>query len=267
MKKLILTVVLLVSMAHMANADILPTLDLDALLFSSDSVVEGRITGEHTIENVRTNPEFNWTELDSADVKVKKTLMGADLNGKTVNIGALAFYKKSKQVSFVGGESSPIIKQARFSGSNLEKGDRAIFFLEKLPPNAQAHSNSETWIDRTFTTDSDFWVIGSGVGLLRRKSISGFIPRGNSIVFNEIKGDLRANFDKDFAASLARVAELKTKLAAPLDVKNRAFFADWETRREEYQKLFIGYDTISEEVINKLALIDAKEAKDGKSDG
>ena len=256
MKKLILTAALLLGTSHIANAAQLPILDMDALLFSSESVVEGPIVGENTVDYVNANSKFTWKILNSADVKVEKTLLGVDLNGKTVNVGNLSIYKKWTDVRFVEGERLPIIDKSWFPTANLETGDRAIFFLKKPPVELK--------------TTAQFWTMMSGVRLLRKTSISGFSQASSVGGYTESDADLRSNFDGNFAASLARVDELKSQLSAPSEVENRAFFVEWKARRKEYAKRaeWVGGDAIDEAVKKKLALIDAqKEAENGKGDG
>ena len=255
MKKLILSAILLLGTAPMANASPWPALDVDALFFSSQSVVEGTVVGEHKTTNPQFKPPLIF--IDRADVKIEKTLLGADLTGKMVDVGDLSLYQKWTAMRFIEVKT-PLPKPLGPETVNLETGDRAIFFLESAPSNPDLAAEKLTL--GVWAPDSD----------ARKKGISGFIQLNTAGGYGQMGGVSRAVFDVRFAASLARVAELKTKLAAPLDAKNRAFFLNWKKRREDYAKesLWPTNDAISDAVNKKLALMDArKEPQNGKSDG
>jgi len=205
---------------HSAHAAPLPTLDMDELLFSSDEVVEGPIVAIHERNYQRT-----------ADVRVEKAWMGRDLSGYTIAVDNLELYSKS------------LLGERRDS---LEKSDRAIFFLL----DSKAHP-SESYLQR----GARYWVSNSGVRLIRASRVSGFRQYSNPGGYDELPSVSRAVFDAGFAASRARIADLKTHLRAPVRVQDKPYFMRWKALRMqrlprgEYR--FFG-DAISQAVAERL---------------
>lgn len=260
MKKLFIMAAILAA-TQLAQARQMPTLDIDALLFSSESVVEGPIVVEHT--KTYDFDSRKLTLLEGADVRVEKTLVGADLNGKIVQVGDLSLYRKGQmwirysklEKRIVNGKTQmhyaqlPADKQPK--SEQLKIGDRAIFFLWKPASTVNLTGQKNR---------ADFWALSSGVRLIRKDQISGFSQMSNPGGYGERRGTSRAAFDAGFAASLKRVRELQSRLAAPPDAKDREFFQNWLLRREESKKrsFWHGSDSIANAVKKRLALLKEK---------
>jgi len=197
MRRLFLALFLLGTI-NVAHAAFMPTLDMDELLFSSDEVVEGRIVAVHARNYQRT-----------ADVRVEKTWAGRDLGGHTIAVGDLELYTENLSMERRG---------------SLEKGDRAIFFLRDVKA-------------RTFMSldpqSARYEVIFSGVRLIRRNRVSGFTQNSNPGGYDELPSVSRAVFDAGFAASRARIADLKTHLRAPVRAQDKPYFMQWKVLREQ----------------------------------
>lgn len=175
-----------------AHAAPLPTLDMDELLFSSDEVVEGRIVAIHARNYQRT-----------ANVRVEKTWAGRDLSGHTIAVGDLELYS---------------INLSAERRDQLGKGDRAIFFLR----DSKAHPP-----DPFRRHGARYEVVFSGVRLLRANRVSGFTQNSNPGGYDELPSVSRAVFDAGFAASRARIADLKAHLRAPVRVQDKPYFDQW----------------------------------------
>lgn len=249
MKLAFVAALALLSIPHLAQARPLPTFDIDALNFSAESVIEGEIVAPHTVSYPRAGSE-TLTLVESADVRVAKTLAGTDLSGQTVNVNYLSLYRVGQpwityaklQKQIVNGKTQmsyvAVPQQPQKTMRSLEKGDRAIFFL-----------------DQTQGADKGYFAIASGVRFLRKDRIAGFSQWSNPGGYHELRGSTRAAFDAGFAASLARVSELKRRLAAPPVASNAAFFGDWLERRKAAQNQtgWHGSDAITTAVSTALA--------------
>ena len=260
MKSFLLAAILTFAAPQIAHAKSMPTLDMDALLFSSELVVEGPIVAQY----LTTYKQHKITLLEGADVKVEKTLVGDDCNGKIVALGDVSLYRKGQmwirysklEKQVINGKTQmvyvtlPAAQQPKMT--QLEKGDRAIFFLQKAP--RQLNDSIRR---------ADFWVLASGVRLVRQnqnqEQVSGFSQMSNPGPYGETRGTSRAIFDAGFAASVARVSELKSKLAAPPNLADVAFFQSWAKRRKDAKtrSYWRGSDVILKAVETQLAAIEA----------
>ena len=213
MKKLVLSAILALGAPQSAHAASWSPLDWDAMIFESQAVVEATVMSEH---HEVTRPDFKppLVFIDRADVKVEKTLLGADLTGKTLNIGDVALYQKWTAMRFIENPPAAVF-QPPSAPLKLETGDRAIFFLESA-------DSSLNLAAENLSLEGFFPASNAPIA---RKEVLGSIEINSAGGYGEMRGVSRAVFNTRFAASLARVAELKTKLSAPVDVKNRAFFS------------------------------------------
>lgn len=232
--------------ASVAQAKPLPTLDMDELLFSSDVVVEGRIAAAST---------HNYERL--AQVKVERVRAGDELNG-VVSLDVSLYSKRA-----VGNEGTygdlqkrrvrgktvmvfvPFAHQPPQIPRELSAGDRAIFFLR----NRAKHPFD-------FEKASGFALLNSGVRLLRSGRVAGFIQIENPGGYTEQPGVPRAVFDAGFAASRARISDLKRHLHAPVRLEDAAYFEVWNARqRAKTQGLWFSSGALSRAINERLAQI------------
>lgn len=225
-----------------AHAKAMPTFDLDALLFLSESVVEGSIRVTHT-----RNYDLN------ADVQVEKTWAGTNLTGRTVSVGDLSLYFKGRSwISKtgphklnVGGKTQTIYFAEPEQPRSLRVGDRALFFIYKPLPLSPSLSRA-TW-----------WALSSGVYLVRPGGISGFTQRNNPGGYDEVPGTTRARFNAAFAASWTRVKDLKAHLQGPVQKRDIAYFQSWKKRRRQVitSNHWFSADAIEQKVDERLEKI------------
>ncbi len=212
--------------ASIAHAHPEPTLDIDALVWGSDAVVEGTVAKAHT----RTYPprDGGFTVVESADVRVERGWMGAILPGRTVLVGDLSLYS-------VGGGEGAVASALGILTENgktvtewvrpseprsLGAGDRAIFFLRDARRHPDAYGAA------------GFAALPSGIRMVRGGRVWGFRQWSNPGGYGETAPVSRAAFDAGFAASRARIAELKARLHNPPRAADRAFFARWKAARQ-----------------------------------
>jgi len=222
MKRLFLALFLLGAI-HSAHASPLPTLDMDELLFSSDEVVEGPIVATY-----KRNYDLE------ADVRVEKTWMGRDLSGYMITVDDLVLYSKNLSAE---------------RRDSLGKGDRAIFFLHDVKAHRFMSLNPRS---------ARYEVKFSGVRLIRLNRVSGFTQNSDPGGYDELPSVSRAVFDAGFAASRARVADLKTHLRASVSVQDKPYFVRWKVlhmqRMGLVERTFFG-DTLSQALDERLRQI------------
>lgn len=208
----------LLALPSPGHAHPMPIFDLDALLFSSESVVEGSISATHT----------RHYDLE-ADVRVEKTWAGTNLTGRTVTIGNLSLYYKGRSwintpgphKLKVGGQTRTVYFAEPEQARPLRTGDPALFFIYK--PSSLSFALPEgTW-----------WAISSGVYLVRPSGISGFTQRSNPGGYDEVPGTTRAHFNAAFAASWTRVKDLKAHLHRTPQKQDASYFQAWKKRRQK----------------------------------
>lgn len=220
MKRLILIAGLL-CLAPLSQASPLPTLDMDELLFSCDAVVEGSVAAAST---------HGYERL--AQVKVGRVLAGDALIG-SLSLDVSLYSKKALGNEGIYGDLQkrrvkgktvmvfvPFAHQPPQISRDLSAGDRAIFFLRDRAKHPFP-----------FEKSSGLIILNSGVRLLRSGRVAGFTQRENPGGYDEQPGVPRAVFDAGFAASRARVADLKAHLLRPARLEDAAYFEVWNARR------------------------------------
>lgn len=222
MKHLILVAAFL-CVAPVAHAKPLPAYDMDELLFSSDAVVEGSIVRASTHDYQRL-----------AQVKVERVLTGDALAGG-LSLDVSLYAKKELGNEGTYGELQkrrvkgktvmvfvPFAHQPPQIPRELSAGDRAIFFLR----NRIKHPFD-------FEKASGFAIVYSGVRLLRSGRVGGFTQMSNPGGYVEQPGVPRAVFDAGFAASRARISDLKRHLHAPVRLQDKPYFDHWKAARRQ----------------------------------
>lgn len=219
----------LLCVSSVAHAALMPTYDMDELLFSSESVIEGPIVAVHTRNYER-----------SADVRVERTWQGQNI-GQVVTVGDLGLYSISRSPERT---------------TDFKRGDHAIFFLQH-PPSDLLSLPKEKW-----------WALASGVRLVRSGRVLGFTQIRNPGGYDELPAVSRAVFDAGFAASRARIADLKRHLHAPVRLEDKPYFERWKAaRRQALSKSRFGRfgDVISQAIEKRLDQVARTQPKIGES--